>query len=295
MPLGTEEPIDIMTYTFELPIWISAPAKVRKMGVVQQIITSIYDSKGTIDFETNSFDVGASFLVTRRTYTPIDFNVVYNNGVLKLYYSDNDIQFTDGTVPSMKVGNWEIAINSFGELENITANSNSTILTNGLSSIRLTNDGFTVVGTVAYHPTDSSLLLFNVDADTLPTNTLSPVDAIINPQSTTVTSAMVNPTVGTRYLIVEPIGSILNNDGNANTIDGPPLWNRVGEPELIADTNDIIQFTGNGWIVAFDSSNVSNVQFVTNLTTSVQYKWKNNQWSKSVEGRYGAGSWSFVP
>jgi hypothetical protein len=126
-------------------------------------------------------------------------------------------------------------------------------------------------------------------------NTLSAVNAIIDPLTISNTALIVNPTVGDRYLILNPIGSYFNDDGDPNTADGPSLWFRAGEPELIANANDIIEYTGNSWIVSFDSQLSSNVEYVTNLTTSIQYRWNNNQWSKSVQGRYGVGSWSFVP
>ena len=45
IPQGTEDPIDIMTMRFELPIWISSPARVRKLGVVERIIAGIYDER----------------------------------------------------------------------------------------------------------------------------------------------------------------------------------------------------------------------------------------------------------
>ncbi len=35
--VGTENPIDNMTLTFSLPIWISSPAKVKKLGVVERL------------------------------------------------------------------------------------------------------------------------------------------------------------------------------------------------------------------------------------------------------------------
>jgi hypothetical protein len=37
VPVGTEDPIDICTMTFTLPIWISSPVKVKKLGVVERI------------------------------------------------------------------------------------------------------------------------------------------------------------------------------------------------------------------------------------------------------------------
>ena len=48
------------------------------------------------------------------------------------------------------------------------------------------------------------------------------------------------------------------------------------------------------WNIAFDSSQETNVQYVSNLTTSVQYRWANNEWLKSYEGLYPEGEWSLV-
>ena len=43
VPTGGEEPISVFTYTFEIPIWISTSVKVKKMGVIQQVITNFQD------------------------------------------------------------------------------------------------------------------------------------------------------------------------------------------------------------------------------------------------------------
>ena len=43
VPTSGEEPIDVATMTFELPIWISTSVKVKKMGVIQTVITNLED------------------------------------------------------------------------------------------------------------------------------------------------------------------------------------------------------------------------------------------------------------
>lgn len=290
VPIGTEDPIDVATLSFDLPVWLSAPAKLKRQGVIQRIYASVY-SDDQIDYANDTFDIEASLLISRQIFTPIDLNVLYLGNTLKLYSSKNDIQFNDGTLPGLVESSWPIAIQDFGELAKTAGN----VLINGISQVRLENNGINVVGTVAYHPTDDSLLIFNVDIDTLPVNTLTPVNAIIDPQNMKVTTTIANPTVGDRYLILNPIGSVFNDDGDPATIDGPALWNRLGEPELVANASDIIEWSGNNWTVVFDSINSSNVEFVTNLTTGTQYKWANQEWSRSVEGLYGVGAWSFVP
>ena len=87
----------------------------------------------------------------------------------------------------------------------------------------------------------------------------------------------------------------MTNIGAVGNEAGPAVWNRPGFPELVAHANDIIEFDGTHWSVEFDSSAITVVKYVTNLRTGIQYKWKQQQWTKAVEGRYGAGAWRFVP
>ena len=42
IPQGTEDQIDIATLNFSLPIWLSMPAKVKKLGVIRTITHGIF-------------------------------------------------------------------------------------------------------------------------------------------------------------------------------------------------------------------------------------------------------------
>jgi len=275
IPMGTEEPIDIATMTFELPIWISAPAKVKRMGVIQRFIASIWDAT-SIDHELNQFDEGG--LMARHVYTPGGCNLIYLGNTLQLFVSGQEQPFSPDGQALGQAYSWRTLIEDFGEL------------TNGISQVRLMQDDIEIVGTVSYHPTEDNLLLFSPINDTLPVNTLPAVDAIINPSNVTVDDNLLNPGPGKRFLILGDIGNLTDEEGAI-------VWNRPGLPLLIAKANDIIEFDGNAgyWKVSFDSTVDHTVEYVTNSTTGTQYKWKNQQWTKSVEGRYGEGAWSFVP
>lgn len=286
IPVGAEDQIDVTTLSFDLPIWLGAPAKVKKMGVITKIINSVYESNGTIDKNNGSFSYDLSTLASRRIYTPTDYNVLYLGNTLQIIKNQANQTFTDDQdfiIDLNDVANWHTVINAYGEI----TSANAAVLTNGISQIALENDGITVVGTVSYHPSNTSLLIYNVDTDTLPVNTLDNITGVIDPATVTVTSTLTSPTVGDRYLLLNHIGSVEDSEG-------PELWNRVGQPLLVADTNDIIEWTGSRWQVDFDASTVSNIQYVTHSTTGIQYKWKNQQWKQSVQGLYGIGSWSLV-
>lgn len=274
-PIGTEDSIDISSLTFELPIWISAPAKVKELGVVRKIVSSIYDDAGNL--EDNVLQNLSTLSVQH--YTFASYGVLYRDNYLKLL-KQNEINSNEVEV-SFDINvrqrhSWAALISQFGEI------------VNGTSKIRLLQDnGSEVVGTIAYHPADDTLLLFTPFSDTYPANTLQPITAIINPLTIDVNSDLLTPVTGTRYLLLHGIGDY-------NDTEFAPAWNSPKYTPLIANANDIIEFNGVYWVVTFDSVNKTDLEYVTNLTTNIQYKWNSNMWVKSVDGRYNAAMWSLT-
>ena len=265
VPAGTEEPIDIATLTFEMPIWISSPAKVKRLGVIQKIINSIYDEQGAFNEDTI-----LSNLVGRVVVSPVNYGVYYSGNQLKLL-KQQEIALEDGTL--LKVTppeTWQAVIEIYGTL------------VAGQSEIRLAlPTGTELIGLIMYHPTDPTVLLFDPIEDTMPSNTVTAIDAVINPVNVVVDSALLNPVAGTRYLLTDHIGSETN-------LHGSEVWG-----DLVAYSNDIIEYNGT-WQVVFDSAAESNVQYITNTNTGVQYRWNGAEWVKSVEGVYRGGDWSIV-
>jgi len=280
IPIGTDNPIDVLTLTFKLPIWISPPAKVKKLGVIQKIIASIHESSGDL---TSAVFNETNLLGARQYFTPLDYGVLLIGNTLTLLKVQEIEDPREPTLDTpVKVGTkdvWANLINIYGVLEN------------GISQIRLlSGDGETeIVGTVSYHPTDDSLLIFNADVDTYPANTLDPIDAIVDPRKSNAVNLASTATAGTRYLILNDIGSWENLPGT-----GPSAWQGTNGQDLIASANDIIEYNGVNWEVKFDSQSITSVQYVSNLNTGTQYKWDNNQWVKSWEGEYKNGEWTLV-
>jgi hypothetical protein len=157
----------------------------------------------------------------------------------------------------------------------------------GISYIKLEQeDGTDVIGTVAFDPTDDRFLLYNINLDTIPTNTLDSVTAVIDPLRSGPGAGLAQPAVGQRYLLTEDTGS---EDGYADA------WTGVDGQPLIAQANDIVEYDGQRWLVSFDSENSpDNIQYVTNETTEIQYKWTGEAWVKSYQGLYPGGKWSLV-
>lgn len=270
IPVGTENPIDIFTMTFELPIWLSSPAKVKKLGVVEKIIASVYDAQGDA---VNAITDSDLLLGTRQKFTPYGYQtLLIGNKVQALKYSQTVPVANDNTTPPEAPPSnefWQTIVGLYGTLRP------------GISQIRFDNlwgDGTEVVGTISFDPTDDRFLLIDLDQDTLPQNTLLPVNAVINPLTAGPGEGLPAAASGQRYLVLDDMGGETTAWGNF-----------AG-----ARANDIIEYDGSSWFVSFEADASTTTQFVTNITTSLQYRWTGTEWVKAYEGLYPAGEWSLV-
>jgi hypothetical protein len=282
VPQGTENPIDIMTLTFGIPIWISSPVEVKKLGIVERIIASIYDAQGDANNAVTDNDL---LLGTRVKVTPWNYKVVLLDNQLQVLNSNQVISepatsfdpfnFPVSETPQIT---WPAVINAYG------------VLRPGISYITLDDpaapDNY-IVGTITINPADDRLIIFNIDPDTAPQNTLDPITAIIDPLTSGPADGLDSSQDGQRYLITEATG-------NVNNASNPSAWVGAGGQPLIANANDIIEYSNGWWQVSFNSEQTPTPQYVTNLNTSIQYRWTGTQWTKSIDGLYNGGSWSIV-
>jgi len=275
VPVGVDESIDISTLTFDVPIYLSAPAKVKKLGVINKIVASIYDDAGGI---ADGVIDGSILMGTRMKFTPMNYGIILLGNTVQILdrneTTTNKVDYDPLNDPPTKIGDddvsWAALINQYGELQS------------GISQLRLEAGSAEIVGTIAFHPSDPHKLLFTVQSDTIPTNDLPAVTKIINPLKSAPDAGLATAAQGQRYLILNAIGSSENTDG-------PDAWG-----DLIADANDIIEYNGVNWQIAFDSSAEKGIHYLTNTHTQLQYKWTGNEWIKSYEGEYKAGDWSIV-
>lgn len=278
IPQGTENPIDIMTMKFDLPIWISSPAMVKKLGVVEKIIMSVYDANGDAAEAIQNSDL---LLGTRQKFTPFNYQVLLvGNKLQALKYSavidEPNASVKAPTNPPSKEF-WPAILGMYGGFRP------------GISQVRLDNQwgqDTEIIGYVSVDPTDERFLIFDVDIDTIPQSTLPPITAIIDPQISGPGTGLPVAAPGQRYLI-------LNNIGNYELSYPTEAWG-----DCVAYANDIIEYNGSNWYVSYDAQTGTNYQYVTNITTSIQYLWtgteSGNKWVKSYEGLYPAGEWSIV-
>ena len=273
IPQGSGNPIDVLSWKFYIPIWISTASKLKKLGVVEKIIASIFKGNALSDIQDDDLLLG-----TRQKITPYGYKLLLIGNSLQLlpanqdfYPSNIDLDLPPNPNTSLY---WSSLLNVYGTIRP------------GISQIWLQNPYMDteIIGTIVPDPVDDRLLIYNIDTDTLPQNTLNPVDSVINPLLTGPNSGLPGAINGRRYLIVENIGH-----ANNTTV----AWGN-----LIANANDIIQYSSstNLWTVSFDSSAATAVQYVTNLTTNVQYRYNvdDTVWMKSFEGFYDQGDYSIV-
>ena len=280
IPVDASNPIDVATLSFTLPMWITPPAKVKKLGVVERIIASVHDAQGDL---VNSLTNSDLLLGTRQKFTPYGYQVLLIDGKLQALRQQQVIDEPNASLtpadspPSNLL--WHSVIGMYG------------VLRSGISYVTLEQpDGTDVSGTVAYDPTDDRFLLFTIDVATKPANTLEPVLSVIDPLVSGPGDGLAVAATGQRYLFTQATGSY-SNPGVTN----PVIWQGTGGEPLVAHANDIVEYNGSWWQVSFDStSSPDNIQYVTNITTDLQYRWTGSSWVKSYQGLYPGGSWSLV-
>ena len=270
IPVGVDSEIDVGSITFETPIYISPPTKVKRLGVIHDIIMNIHDETYDLDI-TEKINIGG-----------FDIFVFYNKdtGQYNAELLDPKAILTalseDAAEAWQKTGedlNWRILLDQYAG--KFRAGSSQIFLEQ--------SSGNYIVGTLALNPADETKLVINFDQDTYNTNTpiegdttgitRGNVDAIINPET-------YNPGTVTgypRYLILNDI------------VEGTTSWGN-----FIAQANDIIEWTGTAWEVILDSAAVDQIVYTTNLRTGVQYKFENQEWTRAFEGEYRNGNWRIV-
>lgn len=261
IPAGVDESLDIATLTFSVPIWISPPAKVKRQAIIQQIISDLHsvESIGDLGYSSAYYDF---------------FSGIANDSQIVITPNDYRVQLSGSSAFLVDLTgvrqNWADILEMQGTLS-------------ALSMLRLNisndadNDSDFVTGSVAANPTDPTALIFNLDTDTLPGNSLNDVDRIVNPRASSPSNGLPAAALGQRYLITEDISQ-----------SGFPDWG------IDAVANDIIQYNGSAWQIAFNSKSITSVQYVTNDYTSKQYKWTGSAWISSYEGEYNPGYWRLV-
>ena len=315
IPTGTESDIDIATLTFATPIWISPPVKVKRLGVITQVINSIFnESAGTIDLDLSragtistlsDADIKTRVVVaaTGEIQEKIANEGIFNSNVDFVVSTahDNYGLLVMGTSAKLVRKGIVGAETWTGYLKSMPFEFDAGVTELRLKRRDLDNE---VVGTVVINPLDPYELSIAWDADTLPADTVfsgpngdrNKIDYIINPYKTNPTDLKSsNP----RILILADINDSVNVGQDAGyetpdnfAYDGPDAWKNADGSDFVAGANDIIEWDGTNWIIVFDASAQDDtVIYTSNLNTGKQYKFENGEWILAYDGEYPNGTW----
>jgi hypothetical protein len=268
IPVGTTDEIDVMSIKLKMPIWLSAPAKVKRLGRIEEIVVTLNEG----EFDPMSGLIGGTRL-GQVVVSPNDACVLIEGSTITLYGAKHAQTLPNGSTPS-----WLTLLTEYG------------ILRPTLSTLMLFIDddieGAFVLGSLQYGAT-ANQLRWTIDASTLPANTLPAIDAVIDPhrmpaiQAPTLAirtgTGLPSATNGLRYLLLNDISSGTTEWGN-----------------LSAMTNDIIQYNNGIWHVSFDSSEVVTPNYVLNTFTGRQLRWTGTTWAMSIDGYYQPGFWRVI-
>jgi hypothetical protein len=317
IPAGIESDIDISSVDFEIPVWISPPAKVKKLGIVRSIIANIFTEDGDVK--------NISSLV----YNNTDANTVYVNAryPVLLFKANNgqdydyDLTIIDQYQAIQSLGLDEKEFTNGRKLDWHSVLAASGNFNAGSMIYFRQPNGNEIAGTFAVNPVDSNVLLVTLDQDTIPGNTilsssnrqssqLTTIDAIIDPfryNPIEKFNGLSNIPLGHRFLILEDINTSENvgglmehgndpTDGSSkDPYDGPDGWKALNGSDTVVKANSIIEWNGSGWDILRSPSSLTSPTYVQNLRTGIQYKWDGTQWLKSFEGEYSPGFWRLDP
>lgn len=301
IPQGVDSEIDICSMEFSIPIWLSPPAKVKRLGVVRSIIANVFTDSGDIanlqdlvynqeegDFQvrTTSYGRYRVLLFKADNGQPYDY---------ELTLVDTEETITQTSVEEKETKNgqpitWNIVLDGEGGY------------LDGISQIWFIQpSGSNMYGTFAINPTDPSIMVVTFDQDTVPSNSLiassisgiaarGTIDAIIDPYKFNPLESFGNYagiTLGIRYLMLDDV-----NPNGVNT-DGPDAWKNANGSDPIIKANSIIEWNGSAWITIWDPANGITPTYIQNLRTGIKYRWDGEQWLKAFEGEYAPGYWGF--
>ncbi len=327
IPVGVDSDIDIATLTFSTPIYISPPAKVKRLGIITNIITSIFnESQGSVAEGLGGTSINP-WQDQGYTVSSITTTLNSTNGGDG---SQNEKTVDTGAFPNSGTG--ELEIKTEREIQNVTGNRVSwsttyqnyglyvlgntvqlidkqsvgtvnwrTVLESypgmyraGISRITLRKVGQSsyIVGYITLNPLDETKLTVNWDDDTLPSNTIIEGPAR-NINSWTSIDYIIDPL---RWNPQERLAAglrllLLDNIGADTNSDGADGWKNSNGTDFVADANDIVEWDGSRWHIVMDASETTENVYTSNLNTGIQYAWDGVEWIQSWEGEYSGGTW----
>ena len=281
IPQGGEQERDVMSFKFLVNGWINPPAKLKRSGLIAEIVTQVFDvaDVNAIRVEaTGEYDPFTCFggIPIQIVTTVGNYRIsVTRNGAVEQITLLNEYGQADPLL------SWQDLIQKYGQI------------TPNITKIRLKLDpnldvtDSDIIGGIAQDPLHQNVLIFTPDIDTLPGNTILPILGIVDPTEVMPGNGLPAALAGQRYLLTS------HDSGGEEPAIPPNVPTSPWGQMLVAYPNDIIEYNGIEWIVIFDSRNSVGKNYVVNNENSTQYTFDSvtKEWTYTFYGIYQPGYW----
>ena len=252
--------LDSMDLTFELDTNLDAPAIIHHNNQIETIVTEI--GQGNIIEDTFGWDEGDTM---RIYHTPSqNYITVQNNNEVILQ-------------PSDYAKNWLQLFKKYGLVYNRQKNN---IYLHVLIDVDGSNRK-SVYGSLVVNEYDPTKATWNYNEELLPSDNITPVNAIIDPYSFKPENVE-----GTRYLLDDKI------------VTGTYLWGDLrtmnNESLNVIEANSIIEYKDGFWRLALDPINSPAIYYLRDLSDAkflYTYNAEYNIWHDVLNRKYRQGNW----
>lgn len=246
---------DVATLTFKVEGYLDPPAKVNIQKNIQHIITNIHEN---IEDPT----VYAFENCARSESTPGNHLFKIEGDRVQLLDSDKS--------PSKKT--WKQLLDLYGFYEPNVSKFKLRVLYDDRNK-----NGLEVVGTILIDD-DSNMMTWDIDKDTLPEETILPVNGIINGHKQFPKKDLAPAIEGQRYIIIEePIGSGSQAWGQFKDSDGKDIQQ--------VNVGDIIEYIRGVWVRTFNSLINNEIEYIYNISDKKMYEWNASEgWISLLDG-----------
>ena len=246
--------LDSMDMTFEVDTNLDAPALIDRSNIIETIVTSIYPTDESVE-EIYGWEFDEIF---RTYYTPHKSNIIVR----------------DNKFVVLKPGsyaNWIKLFNAYGI--NYNPEKKNTYLHCKIGRKE-------ALGLIDINPLNDMELIWNIEESTLPEPNLQDINGIIDPHNYKPSNIK-----GERYLILEPLGS--------NSLNWKQLKDDEGNNITSIDSNCIIEYDGNNWILMTNPSANPLEYYVKDKDDDSLWTWNDEYqcWVDVINGTFREGYW----
>lgn len=264
-PLSPDE-FDVMTFRFEMPVFVSPPMRIEPQKVITEIIGNVMDGRRVAEYGL-AWAVGVRYepadMLARIPWTASGYWIRIDGDEVRLLGPDASETKDDGS-PWLWSEVLEKAPGQYvpGETQLLL-----------VDPLDIEDYDGAIRGTLDDGP-DDSVKFWAIDPTTLPAETLSPIDAAIDPHASWPGNGLPPASDGRRYLLLDSVA------------------NAVAWPGLDARAGDIVEYTGGTWLRSFVAvDRGSEIHIVRNTASGRLLRWNGQEWSDLIDGDHSPGLW----